>query len=68
VTQVRRAIVLLALEKGDDRTFPGSYLPLPTRSNFDQAYHPADPVVLSVGRLGATYCVLKEIAAASPGG
>jgi hypothetical protein len=61
----------LAIEKfeeGDDRTFPGSYLLLPTRSNFDQAYHPADPVVLAVGRLGATYCVLKEIAAAPPGG
>ena len=60
-------LAIQKFEEGDDRTFPGSYLLLPTRSNFDQAYHPTDPVVLSVGRLGATYCVLKEVVAAPPG-
>ena len=54
-------------EEGDDPTYPGAYLLLPTRSNFDQAYHPTDPVVLAVSRFGATYCVLKQVVTDPPG-
>ncbi|MBM3121838.1 MAG: hypothetical protein FJZ97_06590 [Chloroflexi bacterium] len=48
-------------EPDDDRTTPGSLILLTTRSNIDQKVHPGDPVVLSVGRLGATFCVVKQV-------
>jgi hypothetical protein len=46
----------------DDQTTPGSLLLLTTRSNSDLAIHPDDPVVLTVGREGATFCVVKRVA------
>jgi len=45
----------------DDRPFPGSLLLLTTRTNSDLAIHPADPVILAVGRQGATFCVVKQV-------
>jgi hypothetical protein len=44
-----------------DQTTPGSLLLLTTRSNSDLAIHPDDPVVLTVGRQGATFCVVKRV-------
>jgi len=44
-----------------DQTTPGSLLLLTTRSNSDQAIHPADPIILAVGRQGATFCVVKRV-------
>ena len=48
-------------EPEDDRTTAGSLILLTTRSNVDRTVHPDDPVVLSVGRLGATFCVVKRV-------
>jgi hypothetical protein len=48
-------------EPEDDRTTAGSLILLTTRSNVDEKVHPDDPVVLSVGRLGATFCVVKQV-------
>ncbi len=45
-----------------DQTTPGSLLLLTTRSNSDLAIHPDDPVILTVGREGATFCVVKRVA------
>jgi hypothetical protein len=48
-------------EPEDDRTTAGSLILLTTRSNVDERIHPGDPVVLSVGRLGATFCVVRQV-------
>jgi hypothetical protein len=48
-------------DPADDRTFPGSLLLLTTRTNSDLAIHPADPIILTVGRQGATFCVVKRV-------
>jgi hypothetical protein len=51
-------------DPADDRTFPGSLLLLTTRTNSDLAIHPADPIILTVGRRGATFCVVKRVPSA----
>jgi hypothetical protein len=50
-------------DPAEDRTTPGSLLLLTTRANSDLAIHPADPVILTVGRQGASFCVVKRIPA-----
>jgi hypothetical protein len=45
----------------DDRTFPGSWLLLTTRANVDLSIHPEAPEILSVGREGAKFCLVKDI-------
>ena len=45
----------------DDRTFPGSWLLLTTRANVDLSIHPEAPEILSVGREGAEFCLVKDI-------
>ena len=45
----------------DDRTFPGSWLLLTTRANVDLAMHADAPEILSVGREGAVFCLVKVI-------
>jgi hypothetical protein len=44
-----------------DEASRGSLLLLTTRSNTDLAIHPDDPVILTVGRQGATFCVVKRV-------
>ncbi len=50
-----------AFDPDADQATPGSLLLLTTRSNSDLAIHPTDPVILNVGRQGATFCVVKRI-------
>ena len=45
----------------DDQTFSGSLLLLTTRSNVDLVNYPAAPELLSVGRDGAVFCLVREI-------
>jgi hypothetical protein len=45
----------------DDRTFPGSLLLVTTRANVDLSLHPEAQEILSVGRDGAVFCMVKEI-------
>ena len=45
----------------DDQTFPGSLLLLTTRANVDQAHYPQAPEILSVGRDGAVFCLVRQI-------
>lgn len=40
---------------------PGSLLLLTTRSNSDRWIHPDDPIVLTIGRQGAIFCVVKSV-------
>jgi hypothetical protein len=44
-----------------DETFPGSLLLLTTRSNVDLTNHPDAPEMLSVGRAGAVFCLVRQI-------
>ncbi len=50
-----------AFDPEADQATPGSLLLLTTRTNSDLAIHPTDPVILNVGRQGATFCVVKRI-------
>jgi len=50
-----------AFDPDADQTTPRSLLLLTTRTNSDLAIHPTDPVILNVGRQGATFCVVKRI-------
>jgi hypothetical protein len=45
----------------DDQTFSGSLLLLTTRANVDLTIHPEAPVILSAGREGAIFCLVKDI-------
>jgi hypothetical protein len=54
-------IIIERFDKDDDRTFPGSLLLLTTRANVDLSIHPEAPVILSAGREGAVFCLVKEI-------
>ncbi len=45
----------------DDRTFQGSLLLLTTRANVDLILHTNAPELLSVGREGAVFCLVKDI-------
>lgn len=49
-----------------DNTFPGSYLLLNTRRNEDQGTHTADPTLISVGREGAIFCVIRRVSGELP--
>jgi hypothetical protein len=40
---------------------PGDFVLVNTRSNEDQHDFHGDPIVLSVGRAGATFCVIKKV-------
>jgi hypothetical protein len=48
-------------EPDADQTSPGNLLLLTTRSNSDLTIHPDDPAILTVGRQGATFCVVKRV-------
>jgi hypothetical protein len=54
-------IIIERFDKDDDRTFPGSLLLLTTRANVDLSIHPEAPIILSAGREGAVFCLVKEI-------
>ncbi len=54
-------LIIERYDPEDDRTFPGSLLLLTTRANVDLSLHPEAPEILSVGRDGAKYCLIKEI-------
>jgi hypothetical protein len=54
-------IIIERFDPEDDRTFPGSLLLLTTRANVDLSIHPEAPVILSAGREGATFCLVKDI-------
>jgi hypothetical protein len=45
----------------DDQTFSGSLLLLTTRANVDLDNYPDAPELLSVGRDGAVFCLVREI-------
>jgi hypothetical protein len=52
-----------AFDPDADHTTAGSLLLLTTRTNSDLAIHPSDPVILTVGRQGASFCVVKRVPA-----
>ncbi len=54
-------IIIDRFDPDDDRTFPGSLLLLTTRANVDLSIHPEAPEILSVGRVGAVFCLVKDI-------
>ena len=54
-------IIIDRFDPEDDRTFPGSLLLLTTRANVDLSLHPEAPEILSVGREGASFCLVKDI-------
>jgi hypothetical protein len=54
-------IIIDRFDPQDDRTFPGSLLLLTTRANVDLSLHPEAPEILSVGREGASFCLVKDI-------
>jgi hypothetical protein len=51
----------LRYDPDDDQTFPGSLLLLTTRSNVDLIQYPDAPELLSVGRGGAVFCLVRQI-------
>lgn len=54
-------IIIERYDRDDDLTFPGSLLLLTTRANVDLSIHPEATEVLSVGREGAVFCLVREI-------
>lgn len=56
-------LTIRKFEAATDRTSPGDWILMTTRTNADQRAHVGDPTILSIGRLGATYCLLKEVPA-----
>ena len=54
-------IIIDRFDPDDDRTFQGSLLLLTTRANVDISIHPDAPEILSVGREGAVFCLVKDI-------
>ncbi len=54
-------LVIEGFEPEDDQTFSGSLLLLSTRTNADQKIHLEAPILYSVGRDGAVFCVVKQI-------
>ena len=60
-TYAAPGITVERYDPDDDQTFPGSLLLLTTRANVDQVNVPAAPEILSVGRDGATFCLVREI-------
>jgi len=56
-----QGLVIEGFEPEDDQTFSGSLLLLSTRTNADQKVHFEAPILYSVGRDGAIFCVVKQI-------
>jgi hypothetical protein len=54
-------MIIERYDPDDDQTFPGSLLLLTTRANVDLSIHPEAPEILSVGREGAKFCLVKDI-------
>jgi hypothetical protein len=54
-------LTVLRYDPDDDQTFSGSLLLLTTRANVDLVNHPQAPELLSVGREGAVFCLVREI-------
>jgi hypothetical protein len=54
-------LTVLRYDPDDDQTFSGSLLLLTTRANVDLVNHPEAPELLSVGRDGAVFCLVRRI-------
>jgi hypothetical protein len=54
-------LTVLRYDPDDDQTFSGSLLLLTTRANVDLVNHPEAPELLSVGRDGAVFCLVRQI-------
>jgi hypothetical protein len=52
---------VLRYDPDDDQTFSGSLLLLTTRANVDLVNYPDAPELLSVGRDGAVFCLVRQI-------
>ncbi|HEX9090927.1 MAG TPA: hypothetical protein VF831_05525, partial [Anaerolineales bacterium] len=55
------SLIIERFDPDDDQPFPGSLLLLTTRANVDLSIHPEGHEVLSVGKEGATFCLVKDI-------
>ena len=54
-------LIVQRYDPDDDQTFSGSLLVLTTRSNVDLDNYPEAPEILSIGRDGAVFCLVREI-------
>jgi hypothetical protein len=54
-------LLIERFDPDDDQTFSGSLLLLSSRTNVDQKVHLEAPILYSVGRDGAVFCVVKKI-------
>lgn len=56
-------LTIRKFEAADDQTTPGDWILMTTRNNADRRSHVDDTTLYSIGRLGATYCELREVQA-----